>query len=440
MPGLRGLHRDLRGFRVTDLAEQDHVGILAEDRPERARERQLDLLVDLRLVHAGDLVLDRILDRDDVRPLRLHGLEGRAERRRLAAAGRADDEDHAVLVAEEAAQQLERRRREPELLERRHALPVVEDAHHDLLAEERAQRRDAEVHLAAIVGLHAQAAVLRQALLGDVHARHDLQACDEALVHPLGQVHHFLEQAVEAVPDEHALFHGLDVDVARLALDRALHHEVDQVDDRRGLAALLQAGDRLEDFLFGPPHEARARVHFPAAPAATRLARGNREVRALPRLRDARERLVGIAGLDRLGDFDARRDDLLDAIAGLELEVLHEAEQQRIGHRDRQQVLLEAHGDADALQRDVLGNQHHRRRVRRVFREVDVREAELEGERLGDLFLRGEVHPDEDHAHTLAGALVLVERALQVLFRDQPGLNQALADLFAQRRVLALTH
>ena len=35
-------------------------------------------------------------------------------------------------------------------------------------------------------------------------------------------------------------------------------------------------------------------------------------------------------------------DDLLDAVAGLELEILNEAEQQRIGHRHRQQVLLEA--------------------------------------------------------------------------------------------------
>ena len=66
------------------------------------RERQLDLLVDLRLVDAGNLVLDRILDRDDVGLLRLHRRQRRAERRRLAAAGRADDENHPVLMAEEA--------------------------------------------------------------------------------------------------------------------------------------------------------------------------------------------------------------------------------------------------------------------------------------------------------------------------------------------------
>ena len=53
--GLRRLHRDLRGLGVADLAEQDDVGILPQDRAQRARERQLDLLVDLRLVDARDL-------------------------------------------------------------------------------------------------------------------------------------------------------------------------------------------------------------------------------------------------------------------------------------------------------------------------------------------------------------------------------------------------
>ena len=71
-------------------------------------------------------------------------------------------------------------------------------------------------------------------------------------------------------------------------------------------------------------------------------------------------------------------DDLLDAIAGLELEILDEAEQQRIGHRDRQQVLLEPDRDADALERDFFRNQDDRRGIGRILGEVDVGEAELD--------------------------------------------------------------
>ena len=128
-----------------------------------------------------------------------------------------------------------------------------------------------------------------------------------------------------------------------------------------GAASLrsLQAGDRLEDVLF----DARARAPSRRRRLDARRGRGarrraSRTASSLRLLRRrAHQRLVGIAGLDRVDDVAARRDDLLDAVAGLELEILHQAEQQRIGHRDRQQVLLEADGDADALERDVLRDQ-----------------------------------------------------------------------------------
>ena len=249
--GLRGLHRDAGGLLVADFADQDHVGVLAQDRAQRARERQLDLLVDLRLVDARQLVLDRIFDGDDVGALGLQRHQRRAERGGLAAAGRPDDEDHAVLVFEEApCRSLNAAAEKPELLERRHAAVLIEDAQHHLLAVQRAQRRGAEVDVLAVFVGDADAAVLRQALLGDVHARHDLQARDQSFVDPLRQVHHFFQQAVEAMADEDALFHRLDVHVRRAGLDRALHDQIDEVDDRRGFAAFLQPGDRLEAAVF----------------------------------------------------------------------------------------------------------------------------------------------------------------------------------------------
>ena len=288
---------------------------------------------------------------------------------------------------------------------------MIEHAHHDLLAEQRAQRRDAEVDVGAVLGGRAQAAVLRQPLLRDVHAGHDLQAGDQPFVDPLRQVHHFLEQAVEAVADEDALLHRLDVDVARLALDRALHHQIDEVDDRRRFAAFLQAGDRLEDLVFEPPRQRGLAGGVVGAPAASRAARrrGHRQLAAGSRRR-AHQRLVRVAGLNRVDDVAARRDDLLDAVAGLELEILDEAEQQRIGHRHRQQVLLETDGDAHALERDFLGNQDDGGRIGRVLGEVDVRESELERERLRDLLFGREVHAHEHDAHAFAGALVLRQR------------------------------
>ena len=92
VPGECRLDRHLRRLGVPDLADHDHVGVGAQDRAQRRGERHVRLDVDLHLVDAGQPVLDRILDRDDVdlRPVDLG--ECRVERRRLARAGRPGDE------------------------------------------------------------------------------------------------------------------------------------------------------------------------------------------------------------------------------------------------------------------------------------------------------------------------------------------------------------
>ena len=50
--GERGLDRDVDGLGVADLTDQDDVGVLTQDRPQRAGEGQPALRVDLHLVDA----------------------------------------------------------------------------------------------------------------------------------------------------------------------------------------------------------------------------------------------------------------------------------------------------------------------------------------------------------------------------------------------------
>ena len=100
--------------------------------------------------------------------------------------------------------------------------------------------------------------------------RHDLHARDEPFVDPLRQVHDFLQEPVEAVPDEHALFHRLDVDVARAARDGALDDEIDEVDDRRRIRALARAGRQ--------PPAARTR-RLRRGTSASRVTRGSAPAR-----------------------------------------------------------------------------------------------------------------------------------------------------------------
>ena len=74
-------------------------------------KRQAGLVVDLDLGDALELVLDRVLDRDDVLLGRVELVQRGVERRRLARAGRAGDEHGAVGLAERLGEALERLRR-----------------------------------------------------------------------------------------------------------------------------------------------------------------------------------------------------------------------------------------------------------------------------------------------------------------------------------------
>ena len=50
-----GLHGDAGGLDVTDLADEDHVGVLAQNRLQPGREGQARLLVGLDLVDLGEV-------------------------------------------------------------------------------------------------------------------------------------------------------------------------------------------------------------------------------------------------------------------------------------------------------------------------------------------------------------------------------------------------
>ena len=81
-----------------------------------------------------------------------------------------------------------------------------------------------------------EAAVLRDALLGDVQLGHDLDARDDRRVELLvDRLHRLVQHAVDAVLDHHLAVAGLDVDVRGAALQRVEDRRVDQLDDRRGV-------------------------------------------------------------------------------------------------------------------------------------------------------------------------------------------------------------
>ena len=148
MAGERGPYGDLRRLLISHLADEDDVGIVTEERAERRGKGAADLVADLDLRRARELVLHGVLDGHDVPLLRVDRVERRVERGGLARAGRPGDDDQPVRALDRLLEFLERLGLEPELGQVGLEGPLVEDPEHDALAEDRWQDRDAEVDLA----------------------------------------------------------------------------------------------------------------------------------------------------------------------------------------------------------------------------------------------------------------------------------------------------
>src|SRR5580658_3704354 len=129
--GERGVDGDLRGLGVADFADEDLVGVVAEDRAQAACEGEALFLVDWDLSDAADLVLDRVFDGDDLVLFGLDLVERGVERGGFTGAGGAGDEHHAVGLLDVAAEAAEVFFCEADDVERE----VVELLGHRLLVE-----------------------------------------------------------------------------------------------------------------------------------------------------------------------------------------------------------------------------------------------------------------------------------------------------------------
>ena len=73
MTGKGCAHGQVGGLLVADLADQQHIRILAQEAPDTASESNARLLVHTHLLDQGHGVFHRVLNREDVF---LHGVDG----------------------------------------------------------------------------------------------------------------------------------------------------------------------------------------------------------------------------------------------------------------------------------------------------------------------------------------------------------------------------
>ncbi len=107
----------------------------------------------------------------------------------------------------------------------------VEDAQDGVFAMDRGHDGDAEVHEAALV-THAEAAILRNATLGDIELAHDFNARKNGGVPFLGErLHGVLQDAVNAVLHDDFGVARFDVDVTGAAFEGGEDYGVHQAHD-----------------------------------------------------------------------------------------------------------------------------------------------------------------------------------------------------------------
>ena len=230
--GEAGLDGDLGGFEVADFTDHDHVRILPQDGAQGLGEGELDLRIDLDLADAGQVVFDRVFDGDDVAALGVHALQCGVERGALAGAGGAGDEEDAVGFLEQFGKGRHGALRHAQAVEAALTAALVEQAQHDALAVGGGQRGYAHVHLAAGQA-QGDAAILGQALFGDVEAGHDLDPRGHGGVQGPVRLGYVDQHAVAAKAHHGVLLVGLDVDVAGLLAHGLGQQGVDHADDRR---------------------------------------------------------------------------------------------------------------------------------------------------------------------------------------------------------------
>src|SRR2546428_462059 len=421
VPGQGRPDRDLSRLLVAHLADEDDVGVVAQERAEGRGEGAADLVADLDLRRARQLVLHGVLDGHDVPLLRVERVERRVEGGGLARAGRPGDDDQAVRRADRLLEVPQRGRLEPELGQVSLQRLLVEESEHDALADDRREDRDPEIDLARLLA-ELDASVLRQAPLGAVEVRHDLEARDERRLDPLGRRHHFVQDAVDPVPDPLSPVARVDVDVGGPPLHPVEQDRVHQPDDGHlvGRRPQLVEVDLTVRLL-----------------ALDDLDLGGLRLDLRERVRDRQPPPLVVA-LDRLPDDRRRRDGRHDLETRHEGDVIERRQVGRVPDGQRDRAERPADRDEAVLARDPTRD-HWDGLGGDPFRERDLWDAVVTREEMDQPVFGDQPEADQDLAELLARSLLLAERLIDLRLCDQAVGDEQIAEAPADRRLARAT-
>src|SRR5450759_4052440 len=387
--GHRGAQADLRGLRIAHFTDQDHIRVLPQSGAQHARKCQVDLFVYLHLIDAGQAVFHRVFHGDDLLiegvDLGQRGIKGGG----LAATGRPRHQYHAVAAPDDLAEAFEHVGGHTQLVQADHPAILTQQPHHHRFAVLRGTSGDAHIH-ALIAHPHMETSVLRQALFGDIQAGHQLEAQHQCGSNFTVGFSLQMQHAVDAKAYHHPAFLRFDMNVRSLYLRGIVEHGLQQLDHRR-----LFHADGIGQ---------RAKIHIGVAYVLTEFTRQPGDFIGAP--------VTAIYAFQQLpfsnhSYVNISFDDARDFIKGGQIG--------RISHADQQHAIALFQHDRAETPRLTFRQQPYPLDIDVVVLEIDVRDAELLGERLGYVLLgdEGIVH---QHAPQLASvALLLLKSELELV-------------------------
>ena len=273
---------------------------------------------------------------------------------------------------------------------------AIEQAHDHAFAVESGEGGNAQVDFAAD-DFDLDAAILREAPLGDIQLRHELEAADDGGLELARRRFLVEEHAIHAEAHAEFLLEGLDVNVAGALFDGLGDHGVDQANDgslARHVAEVFEIGSGL----------------FVVA--------------------------VGVGALFGFAVIavDGVEDFLLGGERGAHLQAAEGAhggdglEIQRIGHRDGEDVVRERDRDGAALAEETVRQAFDFGRGGRSAIHRDQGDIELIAEGGEHVAVGDGAHVDQDFAELIAPFELEFEGALDILRLDLAAFQQDLAE------------
>mmetsp|Transcript_23988 Transcript_23988/g.43904 ORF Transcript_23988/g.43904 Transcript_23988/m.43904 type:complete len:505 (+) Transcript_23988:8391-9905(+) len=229
VPGQCGLCRDAGGLTIPDLSHQDDIRVLPQRGAQPVGKGHANLGVDLRLADALQVILNRVLDRDDVALVPVGQLQQGIERRGFARPRGAGGKDDPVGQRRQPFQQRDLCRAQAQVGQWQQPRRPVKDPQHDPLTIVAGQRTDPGVD-GTPAKAKRDAAVLGQARFGDVQPRHHLEPGHHTPCRHVRAVHDLLQKSVDPHARPQPVFVGFDMQVRRAGRHRTAQQLVDQLD------------------------------------------------------------------------------------------------------------------------------------------------------------------------------------------------------------------